>query len=156
MSYKTAITRNKPSKPMKYLDENGFLNNPFCVFDINQLDFGCGKGFDADHFKMDKYDPHFNPEFPTKLYDVITCNYVLNVIPDQFTRDQVLRDIQSLLKPDGRAFITVRRDVKHDTDTQFRVCLDHLAIVYQDGSCCIYGLDKNTKLKEIEHEEIRA
>lgn len=44
-------------------------------------------------------------------FDVILCTYVLNVLPpDQ--QDQVLVDLANLLKPDGVAFVSVRRDVR--------------------------------------------
>lgn len=149
-THKTAIARNKPSKPMAWLFGNGYVHHK-----RDKLDYGCGKGFDADNFSMDKYDPHFYPTEPVKQYDLITCNYVLNVIPDEFSRNQVVRDIQKLLNDNGHAYISVRCDVKYDTDTQFRVKLD-LPILFQDSRVCIYTLDKTTQLKEIEHEEIRA
>ena len=55
-AYKTAITRKKPSLPMRWLAKEGLIPSR-----IDTLDYGCGKGFDADYFGMDKYDPHFFP-----------------------------------------------------------------------------------------------
>ena len=48
-SYKTAKSRQTLSVPMRYLRLclNGRL-----------LDYGCGKGSDADALGMEKYDPH--------------------------------------------------------------------------------------------------
>jgi len=139
--HKTAITRSKPSKPMAILERLGQFVN-YC----DKLDYGCGKGYDADHFGMVKYDPHFFPDKPKQLFDTITCNYVLNVIPDQAERVQVLRDIQSLLVDDNAlAFISVRRDLKHDTNTQFLVELN-LPTVYKDSATVIYLLSKETRI----------
>lgn len=117
-SHKTAITRSKPSAPMNYLHGEGLLLG-------HMLDYGCGKGFDADHFKMDKFDPHFtkgevyrNDGFVYYLtdlrdnYDTITCNYVLNVIESVHERTEVLNNIRYLLKPGGVAYITIRRDAQ--------------------------------------------
>ena len=59
-SHKTAIKRNKLSAPMRYLSENNLLKGDL-------LDYGCGRGDDADLLSMDKYDP------PIVLsYDTIT------------------------------------------------------------------------------------
>ena len=103
-SHLTAIKRTKLSAPMKYLVEKGLIQG-------ETLDYGCGKGFDAEELQMDKYDPHFQPELPTnKRYDTITCNYVLNVIEDSEMRDATLGVITLLLKDGGTAYITVRRD----------------------------------------------
>ena len=139
--HRTAITRRKPSKPMAILESFGQFVNYH-----TKLDYGCGKGFDADHFGMVKYDPYFFPDKPTQLFDTITCNYVLNVIPDQAERVQVLRDIQSLLADNSSlAFISVRRDLKHDTNTQFLVELN-LPTLYKDSSTVIYLLTKESQL----------
>lgn len=139
--HKTAITRKRPSKPMSILETFGQFVNYH-----TKLDYGCGKGFDADHFGMTKYDPYFFPDKPTGLFDMITCNYVLNVIPDQAERVQVLRDIQSLLADEiSAAYIAVRRDLKHDTKTQFLVELN-LPTIYKDSSTVIYMLFKGDKL----------
>jgi hypothetical protein len=133
--HKTAITRSNPSKPMQILDKKGLIKT-------GGLDYGSGKGFDADYFSLDKFDPHFQPVKPTKTYDLITCNYVLNVIPDKQERESVLEDICQLLTENGKAFVAVRRDIKSDTKTQFKVDLS-LPVVYEDKSVCIYELNKN-------------
>jgi hypothetical protein len=106
-SHKTAISRSKVSVPMKFLSENNLLTG-------DRLDYGCGKGFDAKEFNMDMYDPYYQPEFPSKEYGVITSNYVLNVIESSKERENVLNTIKSLLKPDGVAYLTLRRDIKKD------------------------------------------
>ena len=51
-SGKTAISRKSLSQPMKWLEQQHMLatNNP-----SRRLDFGCGKGFDADTLGMQKY-----------------------------------------------------------------------------------------------------
>lgn len=103
----TAISRSKVSQPMRWLYENDMLHGE------TKLDYGCGKGFDADHFEMDKFDPYyFNTNLKSSHYETITCNYVLNVIQSDSELVDCLKKIQDLLTQLGIAYITVRRDVK--------------------------------------------
>lgn len=104
-SHLTAITRTKPSAPMRWLVSDNRL-----PLHCRVLDYGCGRGFDAKHYDLDKYDPCYYPEKPKGPYDLITCNYVLNVIPNCFARRCVLTHIDSLLAESGWAYITVRTD----------------------------------------------
>lgn len=104
--HKTAIRRNKLSNPTKFLVDTKRINpeSEEC------LDYGCGRGFDCDHLNIDGYDPYWRPQKPTKKYDKIICNYVLNVIEDHNTRNDVITNIQSLLSDNGVCFLSVRND----------------------------------------------
>lgn len=106
----TAISRTALSAPMRKLRDKGLLLG-------RVLDYGCGRGQDADLLGIDKYDPHFFPTMPEGLYDVVTCNYVLNVIEDPGARADVVSKITSLLAPGGVAYLTVRRDVRGEVAT---------------------------------------
>jgi SAM-dependent methyltransferase len=92
---------------MRYLANNNLIKG-------KSLDFGCGRGFDADYFGMEKYDPHYFrcDDFAPCEFDTITCNYVLNVIPDEKERDAVVERILHWLKEGGWAYIAVRADKK--------------------------------------------
>lgn len=74
------------------------------------LDYGSGKGFDAQEYGMSCYDPHYQPDMPVGRFDTITCNYVLNVIETDETRLLVLQIIQDRLCYEGIAYITMRND----------------------------------------------
>jgi SAM-dependent methyltransferase len=79
------------------------------------LDYGCGKCHEINnkHFSADGWDPyHRTISIRGKLYDTIICNYVLNVIPNQGKRLDVLEDIGDRLARGGVAYITVRNDLK--------------------------------------------
>lgn len=103
----TAIVRKKPSLPMVFLSNNGLL-----LGDV--LDYGCGRGFDVDFFGIDGYDPYWEVGIKKdKKYDTIVCNYVLNVVSEE-EQKKIISDIRSLLKPEGKAYFTVRRDIKKD------------------------------------------
>lgn len=139
-SHLTAISRNKASAPMTYLAVGGFFNSH------SILDYGCGRGFDADTFGLVKFDPHYFPQEPEGKFDIITCNYVLNVcLPSQ--QNEVIAKIHSLLAVNGVAYITVRRDVKNEGFTsrgtyQRNVVLDLPVVVEKKGQFCIYKLTK--------------
>jgi SAM-dependent methyltransferase len=107
-AHKTAISRKagSVSAPYKYLASKDLIQG-------RVLDYGCGKGLDADKLSIEKFDPHYFPQKPTGQYDTIICNYVLNVVKPKRGRE-VLAKIKRLLKPGGVAYITVRADVKED------------------------------------------
>jgi hypothetical protein len=134
LSHKTAIGRNKPSKPIKLLLKKGLVVG-------RVLDFGCGRGFDADHFGFKKYDPYYFPVYPKGKYQTIICSYVLNVLPKR-EENNLIKQIKTLLKRGGKAFLTVRRDIKKEGYTpkgtyQRNVTLS-FPVVYEDKDCCIY------------------
>ena len=105
-SHKTAITRRKVSLPIRK-----HLMGPLASVTKRKLDYGCGKGYDADRLGMFKYDPHFFPDTPAGKFDYVYCGYVLNVMSRK-EGQQVMDNIMSLLKKNGVAYVVVRRDVK--------------------------------------------
>jgi 2-polyprenyl-3-methyl-5-hydroxy-6-metoxy-1,4-benzoquinol methylase len=138
LSHKTAIRRKLHSAPSHYLAQRNLLKG-------RCLDFGCGHGKDAEILDLERYDPHFFPTKPKGKFDTILCTYVLNVVP----KDQeavILKRIKALLsRPHGKAYITVRRDVKKDHLTskgtlQRRVRLK-LPVVKSNSDYCIYLLE---------------
>jgi len=110
-SHLTVKERVKPSLPVKVLLERKLING-------SVLDFGCGLGFDIKFlqekgFAVSGYDPYYKPKYPKEKFDTIICNYVLNVLlPEE--QSTVLMAISELLKPEGKAFFSVRRDIKRN------------------------------------------
>ena len=111
-SHLTAISRKELSAPSRYLKEKGLLVGKL-------LDYGCGKGKDADILGATKYDPHFFPDMDalysnldTIQFDTIYCNFVFNVVEDAAERIVVLKNLCNHLKSGGTCYITVRRDKK--------------------------------------------
>ena len=85
------------------------------LFDANRiqgraLDYGCGRGFDANYYGLDANDPVWRPTSIQGCYGTITCIYVLNVI-EESAQENVLRQLKELLTEDGTAYIAVRRDL---------------------------------------------
>lgn len=138
-SHLTAIERTNLSSPIRFL-----LNNNLPRSRI--LDFGCGLGNDAKILKekgldITGYDPHYFPIYPSGKFDTIFCGYVLNVLmPDE--QADVLMNVSHLLKPGGKAYYAVRRDLKKEG---FREHYVHKKPTYQ----CIVKLPfKSIELNE--------
>lgn len=131
MFHNTAIKRNKPSRPAIWLARQGLLQG-------RVLDYGCGRGFDADYYRMEKYDSCSFPKRPEGQFDIILCSYVLNVV-DNKTEVVIINDIRRLLKPGGTAFFAVRRDkdcLKH----QRWITLDMELLYEGKGTFAIYKI----------------
>lgn len=130
-SHLTAKERTKLSFPARFLLNKGLLQG-------NVLDYGCGLGSDVSLLKdqniqIDGYDKHYLPDSPTQKYDTIICLYVLNVLlPAE--QAEVLMDVSRLLKPGGKAYFAVRRDLKHQG---YRIHKVHKKPTYQ----CIVKLN---------------
>jgi len=124
-SHLTVKERQWPSFPAKQLLQRGLIRGAV-------LDFGCGTGVDVVFlrdrgFTVTGYDPHYAPDYPQGKFDTILCLYVLNVLlPEE--QAVVLMAISELLKPTGRAYFAVRRDIKY---SGFRTHAKHGVPVYQ-------------------------
>ena len=113
---RTAIRRNKMSAPTTWLMEEGRLGEPEDRLRI--LDYGAGQGDDyhrlrQEGFSVDAYDPHHHPfkQEPSHYnYDIVLCNYVLNVTRDNREMEEIMFNVYARLKRGGTAYFTVRRD----------------------------------------------
>lgn len=124
-SHLTAKKRDSLSFPARILYDRGLLAG-------DVLDFGCGFGSDVDllkekGIKIKGYDKHYYPNYPTKKFDTIICLYVLNVLlPEE--QAAVLMELSQLIKPTGRVYIAVRRDLQYEG---FRIHKIHQKRTYQ-------------------------
>lgn len=138
-SWKTAIRRNKLSKPVQIYKSE--LKGKI-------LNYGSGHGEDTEllnleGFEVCNYDKYFNSNADMNIqYDTIICNYVLNVIPTIDERAEVLEHINKLLKYDGFAYITVR----HPSELKNIKSSD----IYNDGIIT----SKNTFQKFYDQQEL--
>ncbi|HET8810344.1 MAG TPA: bifunctional class I SAM-dependent methyltransferase/HIT family protein [Flavobacteriaceae bacterium] len=124
-SHFTAKERESLSFPAKLLLHKNILTGEI-------LDFGCGFGKDVELLKakginISGYDKHYFPEYPQQKFDTIICFYVLNVLlPEELAT--VLMELSQLIKPTGKAFIAVRRDLRFEG---FRTHKIHQKKTYQ-------------------------
>lgn len=113
----TAIARKALSAPVAYLKAQGVFSTAPTI-----LDFGSGRGYDAEALGADSYDPNGpNPYCPSGPYHRVLCIYVLNVVP---LRDQklILTTLKGLVARGGTVHVAVRRDIPETgTSTQFWV-----------------------------------
>ena len=150
-SHLTAIERTSLSYPARIVQKQNKLVGKI-------LDFGCGIGKDVEllnqkSFDIVGYDPFYFPEFPTEKFDTILCFYVLNVLlPEE--QAEVLMNVSNLLKPNGKAYFAVRRDIQYEG---FRVHKLHKKETYQ----CLIKLNylsifknENCEIYEYEHYTI--
>lgn len=142
-SYSTAISRSSPSAPLTLLEKMGLVKG-------RVLDYGCGRGDDGRYLmskgiSIDFYDPYWYPEsLNYNLYDTILCTYVLNVLPKE-DEASIIYSVQKHLRVKGKAYLTVRRDVKQDGATsrgyQRNVLLDLPIVKEKKNNYCIYKLN---------------
>lgn len=145
MSWKTAKHRAEASAPLKFLLSRQLIKGKV-------LDFGCGYGKDVEYLRNQYfdalgYDPYYFPmDIKGAKFDTIICTYVLNVISET-ERENVIKEIQQLLKPDGTAYLTIRTDIKekqkqsHVGTVQYKVELS-LPIIRKHKRHIIYELRK--------------
>ena len=147
-SHLTAIERTSLSYPARVLLNQNKVKGKI-------LDFGCGIGKDVELLKgkgndIIGYDPFYFPTFPTEKFDTILCFYVLNVLlPEE--QAEVLMNVSHLLKPNGKAYFAVRRDIQYEG---FRIHKIHKKETYQ----CLIKLgyltvfkNENCEIYEYEH-----
>ena len=103
----TAISRRTLSAPMRHLNSLALIPST-----SKSLDYGCGRGFDADQLGMDKFDPHYFDQVMSSGYDVVTCNYVLNVIESENERRAVVLNLIGATRVGGKIYVSVRNDKK--------------------------------------------
>lgn len=147
-SHLTAIERIYLSFPGRFLLEKNLLQGKI-------LDFGCGFGNDVKllqqkGFDITGYDPYYFPQYPNEKFDTIICFYVLNVL---FPEEQanVIMGVSHFLKPGGKAYFAVRRDVKKEG---FREHYVHKKPTYQCNVKLPFNsinLDDNCEIYEYIH-----
>jgi len=112
-SWGGAIKRTNPSAPSVIIDREirSAILGKFCPEQPKILDYGCGHGFDADHYGWDSYDPYYRPNNKVEgPYDFVVCTNVLNVL-SRNNRSKLLTKIKSLLTENGLAYLTVPRNI---------------------------------------------
>ena len=141
----TAVKRKKPSQAAKVLVGLGLING-------RVLDYGCGFGFDADHFGWESYDPYYRPEEPDGQYDTIVCTLVLSAL-SRNNRIKVINRIRDLLAPEGNAYFAVARNIPEVGKMGVHHSLQNFVVltlpsVFADGQLEIYQLRKDSRFED--------
>ena len=107
--YRTAIARTKLSAPMRWYRQAGLLKGEV-------LDYGCG----LDPHDFARFDPEHFPNYDLlgQAWDVVTCNFVLNVLPLEHNRHELLLALAGLIAQDGIGLVAVWQKAREDTATE--------------------------------------
>lgn len=129
------------------------FNQSLLIGDV--LDFGCGFGNDVKLLeqkgvKIEGYDSHYFPEYPKKAYDTIICIYVLNSLQLE-EQETVLMELSQLLKPSGKAYIAVKRDIKFEGSRKHKIQqkkIYHRQVILDSKS---FFKNENCEIYEYQH-----
>ena len=144
-----AIRRETVSKTARFLEEHRMLRG-------RVLDYGCGFGFDAEHFGWEAYDPHYRQKLPEGLFDTIVCNHVANMLT-RASRQELFQAIQALLTPKGKAYLSVSRKIPKTGKLAMRKRIQNYVVltlpsVFCDEELEIYCLEADSDFEDITHE----
>ena len=108
----TAIARTELSRPFQLAIEHRVISKRTRI-----LDYGCGRGFDVDKLRASGWstfgwDPAHRTTTKKTKSDVVTFNYVLNVIEDQKERVSTLKAAFELAK--SCLIVSARLDFERD------------------------------------------
>ena len=141
----TAVKRDSPSQAAEVLVRLGLVRG-------RVLDFGCGHGFDADHFGWESYDPFYQPKEPTGEFDTVVCTLVLNAL-SRNNRAKAIEKIRGLLAADGVAYLGVARNVPVTGKMGVHHSLQNYVVltlpsVFADDKLEIYALRKDSAFED--------
>lgn len=147
-----AVRRESVSAQARVLVERGLIRG-------RVLDYGCGHGFDADHFGWDAFDPQYRQDEPAGRYDTIVCHHVANILTRQ-SRRRLFERIHALLSTGGVAYFSVSRNIPTRGKAGVRRRIQNYVVltlpsVYRDERMEIYRMERDAEFcdrtREFEH-----
>jgi ATP adenylyltransferase len=144
-----AIRRATVSKTAQFLVEHGLIRG-------RVLDYGCGFGFDADHFGWEAYDPYYRQKLPEGVFDTVVCNHVANMLTRD-SRCKLYESIRNLLAPQGRAYLSVSRKIPVAGKIAMRKRIQNhvvltLPSVFRDEEMELYRLEPGSTFEDLTQE----
>jgi hypothetical protein len=144
-----AVRRETVSPTAQFLKDHGLLIGRI-------LDYGCGFGFDADHFGWEAFDPHYRQKPPLGPFDTVVCNHVANMLTWR-SRRALFDEIRALLTPRGKAYISVSRKIPIDGKLAMRKRIQNYVVltlpsVFCDEELEIYRLDPDRAFEDLTRE----
>ena len=140
-----AIRRGTVSQTALFLDEHRLLRG-------RVLDYGCGFGFDADHFGWEAYDPHYRQRLPDGLFDTVVCNHVANMLTRD-SRQELYRALRALLAPEGKVYVSVSRKIPKAGKVALRKRIQNYVVLtlpslFRDDEMEIYRLEAGSEFED--------
>lgn len=149
-----AIKRTKPSAAGVLIAKEikSQIWCKWCPEEPRILDYGCGYGFDADHYGWDSYDPYYRPNKVEGLYDFIVCTNVINALSRK-NRHKVIAKINDLLTDNGIAYFTVPRNIPKTGKLGIHHSLQNYVVLtlpeyIAEDKFVIYQMAKDAKFKD--------
>lgn len=117
------------------------------------LDYGCGRGFDAQHEGWDAYDPYYAPTPVAGPYDTIVVNHVANILT-RASREKLYQTVNALLGAGGTAWFSVARNIPERGKAGLRRRIGNYVVLtlptlFADGEEEIYRLDKDAAFADV-------
>lgn len=172
-----AIKRTKPSEAAVIIDREirSRIELGFCPSEPRILDYGCGHGFDANHFGWDAYDPYYGPfkvAGKTHSYDFVVCINVINAL-SRNNRHRVLESLNYWLKTKrgqkhwpATAFLAVPRNIPETGKLGIHHSLQNYVVLKglpelitaseTDNKFIIYQMERNAAFKDKTKEFLTA
>jgi SAM-dependent methyltransferase len=140
-----AIRRETVSRTARFLEDRRLLRG-------RVLDYGCGFGFDADHFGWEAFDPHYRQKSPEGMFDTVVCNHVANMMTRR-SRQELFQAIQGLLAPRGKAYLSVSRKIPKAGKVAMRKRIQNhvvltLPSLFCDDELEIYQLEADSAFED--------
>jgi len=144
-----AIRRATVSKTAQLLQDRGLLEGRI-------LDYGCGFGFDADHFGWEAFDPYYRQKAPDGVFDTIICNHVANMLT-RGSRQELFNNIVDLLAPQGKAYLSVSRKIPTSGKMAIRKRIQNYVVltlpsIFCDAELEIYRLELRSAFEDLTRE----
>jgi len=144
-----AIRRETVSKTARFLEEHRLLRG-------RTLDYGCGFGFDADHFGWEAFDPHYRQKLPEGRFDTIVCNHVANMLTRD-SRQELFGAIQALLAFQGKAYVSVSRKIPRTGKIAVRKRIQNYVVLtlpslFRNDELEIYRLEAGSAFEDLTQE----
>lgn len=145
-----AVHRNSVSSGAAWLVNHNLVQG-------RVLDYGCGFGFDADHFGWQGFDPYYRQQPPQGKFDTILCNHVLNMLT-RASRHSALNQIQDLLTETGVTWLIVPRNIPRIGKLAVRKRIQNYVVLslpsaYADEALEIYRMTATARFED-QTEEI--
>jgi hypothetical protein len=144
-----AVRRETVSRTARFLEGRRLLRG-------RVLDYGCGFGFDADHFGWEAFDPYYRQSPPQGAFDTMICNHVVNMLT-RASRRELFSALQALLAPQGKAYLSVSRKIPVAGKAAMRKRIQNYVVLtlpslFRDEELVIYRLEAGSVFEDVTRE----
>lgn len=141
-----AVRRGTVSITAKLLVDRGLVRG-------RVLDYGCGFGFDADHFGWEAFDPYYRQTLPAGEFDTIICNHVAKMLTRE-SRTLLYEKLRQCVAPTGMVYLSVSRKIPKIGKAGIRQRIQNYVVltlpsIYVDTELEIYSMNKSDMFEDV-------